>query len=371
MPRFPAALAALALLAAPTPALSRMLDGADDPAFRAALTTLLSADDPAAVATLRDLAEAGNPAALVTLPFALIWVPPQGNLKEKNAQRLVGGVKAQDAAAKAHGATALWNSGLVDTADDLTDRASGLLERGEPGKAAILFSTWVNMTGGFGSLPEQLLTGDTPAMLGAYALSSRLIDAVSRDRSAMQEAGLLLSLMREGRLAAWVAYVHLLDIAPDILPVIGNLPAGTGLSAAETEKRLDDARAVRAVWAGFSTDDIPTPAATATLAREVLQGRAEFQPVTHLCQAHCPESLATCEAAVLAYPGQPFGSFELWQPFADVLDPVEFAASDRGLIALIRARQDPAAAADRATAEGLDACYAGLLARRDRLSLGP
>ncbi|MFN7001742.1 MAG: hypothetical protein ACK4ST_17220, partial [Elioraea tepidiphila] len=90
-------LATLACLAAPVEA--QMLDGADDPAFQAALTTLLARNDPAAVATLRDLAEAGNAAALVTLPLALQWVPPQGNLKEKNAQRMVGGVKAQDAAA--------------------------------------------------------------------------------------------------------------------------------------------------------------------------------------------------------------------------------------------------------------------------------
>jgi hypothetical protein len=93
--------------------------------------------------------------------------------------------------------------------------------------------------------------------------------------------------------------------------------------------------------------------------------------VTRLCQAHCPDSLATCQSAVLAYPGLPFGSFEAVQPFADVLDPAVFAASDRGVFALITPRQDPAAAADRATAEGLDACYGALLQRRDTLAFGP
>ncbi|HQY45017.1 MAG TPA: hypothetical protein PK450_12655, partial [Paracoccaceae bacterium] len=100
MVRTLAALGVLLALAAPLQA--DMLDGADDRAFRAALTTLLARDDPAAVATLRDLAEAGNAAALVTLPLALAWVPPQGNLKEKNAQRQVSGMKAQDAAAAIH-----------------------------------------------------------------------------------------------------------------------------------------------------------------------------------------------------------------------------------------------------------------------------
>jgi hypothetical protein len=38
---------------------------------------------------------------------------------------------------------------------------------------------------------------------------------------------------------------------------------------------------------------------------------------------------------------------------------------------MLRPRNDPAAAADRATAEGLDACYAGILKRRDALSFGP
>ncbi|MFN6965288.1 MAG: hypothetical protein ACK4S4_16200, partial [Pyrinomonadaceae bacterium] len=59
------------------------------------------------------------------------------------------------------------------------------------------------------------------------------------------------------------------------------------------------------------------------------------------------------------------------QPFTDVLDPLEFAASDRGLAALIRLRPGPPPTGDRATAEALDACYAGVLARRDRISFGP
>ncbi|WP_135449929.1 hypothetical protein [Tabrizicola caldifontis] len=362
-------LAALALLAAPVQA--EMLGGADDPAFRAALTTLLAADDPAAVATLRDLAEAGNAAALVTLPLALIWVPPQGNLKEKNAQRQVGGVKAQDAAAEAHGATALWDLGRTDTPEDLPDRAAGLLAAGEPEKAAVLLRAWVNMTGAFGDLPPQLLSDDSPAMLGAFALTSRLTAAVYQDGSPLLEAGLLLSLMREDRLAAWMAYVQLLETEPRIFDIIGSPLAGTGLSAADTEARIEDARAVRAVWFGYSVDDIPTPAATATRARDALQGRTELRPVTDLCQAHCPGSLATCEAAMLAFPGLPDPGFTVLQPFSDALNPAEFAASDRGLLTLIRPRHDRAAAADRATSEALDACYAGVLKRRDQISLGP
>lgn len=360
----------LLCLALAAPAAAQMLDGADDPAFQAALTTLLARNDPAAVAALRDLAEGGNAAALVTLPLALQWVPPQGNLKEKNTQRTVGGVKAQEAAAEAHGATALWNLGYMDDPQDLVDRATGLMALGEPGKAAMLVSTWVNQTGDAGDFLPQLAAGDFPAMLGAFALAGRLTRGVYHDNTAMQDSALLLSLMREDRLAAWVAYVHLLETRPDLFDIIGSPLAGTGLSAADTQVRIDRARAVRAVWFGYATDDIPTPAATAALAREALQGRSEFLPVAQLCQAHCPETQAACETAVLVYPGQPFGH-ALWQPFADTFDPVAFAASDRGLATLIRQRSDPAAATDRATAEGLDACYAGVLARRDQISFGP
>jgi hypothetical protein len=362
-------LATLACLAAPVEA--RMLDGADDPAFQAALTTLLARNDPAAVATLRDLAEAGNAAALVTLPLALQWVPPQGNLKEKNAQRMVGGVKARDAAAEAHGATALWNGGLVETADDLPDRAAGLLALGEPAKAATLLHAWVNQTGGRGDLPPQLLADDSPAWLGALALSSRLIGAIGRDGPAPEDAALLLSLMRDNRLVGWVAYVAMLESYPEIFNIIGSPLAGTGLSAADTEARIADARAVHAVSPLRTFDDTSTPPDIALRARDLLAGRTELLPATLLCRAHCPDSIATCEAAVLAYPGQPYGSFEVWQPFADTLDPQAYAASDRGLLTLIRPRNDGAAAADRATAESLDACYAGLLKRRDQISLGP
>jgi hypothetical protein len=362
-------LAALALVAAPVQA--EMLDGADDPAFRAALTTLLAADDPAAVAALRDLAEAGNTAALVTLPFALIWVPPQGNLKEKNAQRQVGGARAQDAAAEAHAATALWNGGQDGDPMLLASRAADLLVLGEPEKAATLLATWLNQSGGLADLPPALFTDDIPAMLGAFALTYRIQNAAFAGTSPQEEAARLLALMRENRLAAWVAYVHILETQPRLFDGIGNPLAGTGLSAEDTEARIEDARAVRAVWFGYSTDDIPTAAATATRARDVLQGRAELLPVTHLCQAHCPGSASSCEASVLAYPGLIHPAFTVLQPFASVLDPVDFAASDRGVFTLIRPRQDPAAATDRATAEALDACYAGVLARRNALAFGP
>lgn len=362
-------LAALALLAAP--ARAEMLPGAEDPDFRAALTTLLAKDDPAAVAALRDLAEAGNTAALVTLPFALQWVPPSGNLKEKNAQRMVGGIKAQDAAAAVHPATALWNAGQVLTVDDLPDRAAGLLAAGEPEKAAVLLSNWVNQTGGRGTIPPQLLSDDTPAMLGAFALSQRLIDAAFNGGPAGEEATRLLSLMREDRLVAWLTYVHLLETAPQIFDIIGSPLAGTGLSAGQIDRRVADARSVRSVWFGFARDDTPTATLDAAFAREILMGRSELRPAEHLCRAHCPDSTQDCESAVLAYPGQPFGSFEMAQPFASVLDPLEFAASDRGLFHLIPLRKDPSAAADRATAERIDACYAKVLARRDQISFGP
>jgi hypothetical protein len=362
-------LAAFALLAAPVQA--EMLDGADDPDFRTALTTLLAKDDPAAVATLRDLAEAGNPAALVTLPFALLWVPPQGNLKEKNAQRKVGGINAQDAAAQAHEATALWNMGHFDTARDLPDRAASLLALDEPEKAANLLYSWLNQTGGSGDLPPDILSDDIPAMLGALALADRLRHAVYFNGDPGKEAARLLTHMSEDRLAAWGAYVQLLESDPEIFGIVGSPLAGTGLSATDTETRIEDARAVRTVWRAFTVGEEPTPAATASHAREVLQGRAELRPIANLCHAHCPASIATCEAAALAYPGLIHPAFTTHQPFTSVLDPLAYAASDRGVFTLVRPRPGPAAATDRATAEGLDACYGNLLAWRDTLSFGP
>jgi hypothetical protein len=356
-------------LALTAPLHAEMLQGADDPAFQAAITTLLAADDPAAVATLRDLAEAGNTAALVTLPFALQWVPPQGNLKEKNAQRQVGGVAAPDAAAKVHEATALWDMGSTEDMILLPDRAARLLAIQEPEKAASLFSAWIHYTGGSGNLTPALLSDDVPAMLGSFALNWRLHEAVYGNGSLQEEAGRLLSVMRKGQLTGWLTYVRLLEASPSILDIIGDPTAGTGLSAAETEARIEGARAVQEVW--FPLDDVPTLAATAELARLALSGRAELLPVTRLCEARWPDSISTCEAAYLAFPGNSFGITANVQPFADVLDPMTYYASDRGLYAMIWSRKDPAAAADRATAEGIDACYAKVLAQRDAFSFGP
>lgn len=362
-------LSASLCLALTTPTFAQTLPGSNDPAFQSALTTLLAKDDPAAVAALRDLAEAGNTAALITLPFALQWVPPTGNLKEKNAQRRVGTTNAQNAAKNVHEATALWDAGNVEDAMVLQDRAAGLLALGEVEKASVLVSIWINQSGGRGDLPAQLLTEDTPAMLGAFALSFRMLDAVYSGGSGNEEAVRLMSLLREDRLAAWVTYVHLAESNPALFDIIGSPLAGTGLSAAETEERIEDARAVRAVW--LNQDEVSTPAATADRARRILAGRAELVPVTYLCEARCPHSVATCEAAYLAFPGNSFGSTAFWHPFADAVDPSTFFASDRGLYTMIRPRKDPAAGADRATAEGIDACYAQVLAQRDTLTFGP
>ncbi len=351
-----------------TPLQAQTLPGAEDTAFQATLTSLLATDDPAAVAALRELAEAGNTAALITLPFALLWVPPKGNLKEKNAQRRVGDINAQDAAEKAHEATALWDAGNLEDASFLPDRAAGLLAFGETEKASYLISAWVNQTGGRGDLPPQLLTEDTPAMLGAFALYFRMLDAVYNSGSGKEEAVRLMSLMREEGLPAWVTYVHLMESTPDVFDIIGNSAVGSGLSAADVAERIEDARAVRAVW--LNHDEVPTPATTAERARRALAGRAELLPVTRLCEARCPDSIATCEAAYLAFPGNQFGATTIWQPFADALDPVTYLASDRGLYLMIRPRKDPAAAADRATAEGIDACYAKVLAHWDTLYFG-
>lgn len=357
-------LAALALLTAHAQA--QMLDGADDPAYRAALTTLLAADDPAAVATLRDLAEAGNPAALVALPFALDWVPPQGNLKEKNAQRMVGGIKAQDAAAKAHGATALWDRGRTDTADDLPDRATGLATLGEQDKAAYLWSAWVNQTGGLGPQPDTLFT-DMPAWIGATALSFRmgLGQSVSFD-----DQDLLLALIKGNSLAAWLAIAQLTGSWDKSLSDLGDPLAMAGIPPAEAESRLTLARSILAITP-IAPRAKPITPYSARLARNALAGRAEFAPVERLCRLHCPDTRTSCEAAMLAYPGLPFGGFVFTQPFATTLPPDDFYSAPRGLAALIRPRPDPAATADRATAEALDACYAGVLARRDAISLGP
>lgn len=349
---------------------AQTLDGADDPAFQSALTTLLSTNDPEAVTALRNLAEAGNPAALVTLPFALDWVPPTGSLKEKNAMRMVGGVKAQTAAAEAHGATALWNGGQGSAPDDLVPRVTGLIAVDEDSKAASLLSIWVNQTGALGEFPAVLLAPETPAWIGGLALSMRLVAGIVQDGPAPDDIDLLRSLLLQDQITGWVALASLTKTFPEMQVVVVNPIVQGVLSEDFVKARLADANAILAV-SPLAPREVPVPAATATLALTALANRAELLPVSQLCQAHCPDSQAACQAAFLVYPGLPFGAFQVAQPFADVLDPAVFFASDRGLATLVPMRSDPAAAADRAAAETLDACYAGVLARRDTLEFEP
>jgi hypothetical protein len=201
----------------------------------------------------------------------------------------------------------------------------------------------------------------------------RLLAALALFAAPVQaEAARLLTLMREDRLVGWLTYVQLLDAETEIFKFIGNPLAGTGLSAADTDKRVEDARAVRMVWrASFGGNDAPTPDATATRARDVLAGTVTLLPVTRLCQTRCPDSIATCEAAVLVYPGLIHPGYAGAQPFADVLDPIAFAGSDRGLQALHLPPDEPISRANRAKAKAMDACYADVLDRRDQLAFGP
>jgi hypothetical protein len=354
----------LSLVATSAPA--QFLDGADDPAFQSAMGLALNSDDASAVAALRDLAEAGNVAALVALPFALQWIPPQGNLAEKNAQRKVGGTPAHEAAAEAHGATALWNTGRVDVGTDLVSRAVGLVALGEPEKAAWLLSSWVNQTGGSGDLPETLFSPETPAWIGALALTFR----IGLGPASVEDQALLAALLDNNNPAAWMALIFLTDRLGRDAPSLGDPLRRAGIVAETASVRQAVAQALIAV-SPPSWREMPVLAEAAALARETLIGRAEFGPVAGLCRAHCRDSAPMCEAAVLAYPGLPFGHFEAAQPFVSILAPDHFYASDRGIVALIPMRKDPVAAADRVTAESLDACYANLLQRRDSLSFGP
>lgn len=356
----------LTLSLAATSAPAQMLDGADDPAFQSAITLALNSDDASAVAALRDLAESGNVAALVALPFALQWIPPQGNLAEKNAQRKVGGKPAHEAAAEAHDASALWNTGRVDVGTDLAARAVGLVALGEPEKAAWLLSSWVNQTGGSGDLPDTLFSTATPAWIGALALTFR----IGLGPPSAADQALLAGLLAENNPAAWMALIFLTDRLGRDADRLGDPLDLAGIDAETASARGAEAQALIAV-SPPSWRETPVLAKAAALARDTLTGRAEFGPVAGLCRVHCRDSALTCEAAVLAYPGLPFGYFEAAQPFVSILAPDHFYASDRGIAALIPLRTDPVAPADRATAESLDACYANLLQRRDGLSFAP
>jgi hypothetical protein len=362
-----ATLAAITCALATFAAHAEMLGGSDDPDYRAALNLALNTGEPEAVARLKALAETGNPAALVALPFALQWIPPTGSLAEKNAQRKLGGIWVQDAAAETHAATALWANGQnTDAPDDLLRRAAGLSALGEPEKAALLLASWVNQTGAVGALPEALFAPDTPAWLGALALTFRL--GLSEPSAADHD--LLAALLAKESPAAWMALDHLVERLQRDHASLGDPLGRAEISPETAATRLKEAQAMTAV-SPSSWRELPVSADEAMLARTALAGRGEFAPVKGLCRVHCPDSSATCETAVLTYPGLLFGHFESTQPFRSVLSADDFYASARGLAALIPLRRDPAAAADRATAESLDACYAALLARRDTLGFGP
>lgn len=352
------------------PAQAQLMDGATDPAFRAAMDLALNTADPEAVAKLRNLAEAGNLAALVALPFALQWIPPKGSLAEKNAQRKVDGVPAQTAAAKAHAESALWANGLIDTSiigtDDLLRRSAGLSDLGEPEKAAFLLASWINQTGGSGDLPDTLFSPSTPAWIGALTLTFRL----GLSDSSTADNDRLANLLAQDSPSAWIALVHLTERLHRSHASLGDPLSRAGISTETASARLSAAQAMIAV-SPSSWREVPVSAETAAQARMALADRIELEPTERLCRVHCPDTRASCETASLAYPGLLFGHYEAIQPFTSVLAEDDFYASDRGVLAMIPQRKDPTAAEDRATAEGLDACYATLLARRDAISLVP
>ncbi|WP_435258069.1 hypothetical protein ACSBLW_18495 [Thioclava sp. FR2] len=342
-------------LATALPALAQPVAGAEDPAYREAVTRALTGDDPLSNDALHALAEAGNAAALAVLPFALLWTPPKGSLAERNRLRKVNGAPLGALAAEQHAATAHWAAGAAGSPDELITRAEALIAFGEGAKADMLLLNYLQATGLGGKIPEVFLHQDRPDWLLALGLTSRLsFQATSGD------GALLADLLKKDRLAAWMTLARLRETGragpfdAHLQPVLAAMDPNT------VAARLEDAAAMSALAiAGQRTT--PLSAETLARARALLAGRPELSLISAFCSAHCPATAKTCETAFLSDPGLPVGWVEARQPFADLVPTDSFLRSEIGLMTLLQTRKDPAADGDRDTASGLDACYASLL----------
>ena len=195
---------ALLTLLLATPALADPIPGADDPAFRAPFERALQGDDPTALTDLHAAAEAGNTAAVLALPAVSDWLRAKLPFSERKKLGRVNGTPIAEAYAAADPTAALWALGEPGTdMNALLNRAFGLYDAGEPDKATLLFSTWVNQTGGYETLPPGFFDRPVPPWLIAFVLRGRLIDSGYGTRE--EGDAIVIDRLKANDPAAWIA----------------------------------------------------------------------------------------------------------------------------------------------------------------------
>lgn len=347
-----------------SPGLSEPVPGTDDPAFRAPFDRALQGDDPTALLELHAAAEAGNVAALLALPAASDWLRAGLPFSQRKTLGRINGQPLAEAIAAADPTAALWAGGEPGPdMDALLARAFALYDAGEPDKATLLFSTWINQTGGYTDLPPGFFDHPVPPWLMAYVLRGRLID--NGVTLPADDAALVASRLKADDPAAWIALAAFADNPPktNVKAHYDRLYAilvAANISQDEAERQM---AAVRPALRAIHRADPVLESAMAASATALFQTEPEFQPILAVCAAACPQTRAHCTTAFVAAFGHPFGRVTTAQPFASLIPASEFFATPRGRLVLLRSTQgqlgdDPAASPALAAARQIDACLA-------------
>ena len=304
----------IAALLGPLPASAGPIAGADDPAYRSALTRLLTTDDPAALTALHALA-ATNRAALIALPVAATWVPLPAELREVN------GDWAADLAAAAYKPAALWQGGAISPMmRDQLIRALWLYELGESAKADALLSGWFNHMPDTAALPEGFNDLAAAPWLKAMIMEQHIARGDHKALATLQY------WLDHDRIEGWMA----LSAATDYYSGQGGKPMIASLTlGANAGARLQDGRlARRLLWQ--QEPPAPVPAATVQIIIQDLLPSPQFAPLRAYCAARCPTTLPACEAAFVTIFAQPYHTIAAQTPYHDLISAADFFATPRG-----------------------------------------
>ncbi|HMS96295.1 MAG TPA: hypothetical protein PKA03_13960 [Tabrizicola sp.] len=345
-----------------TPCLAEPVSGLNDPAFRAPFDRALQGDDPSALAELHAAAEAGNQAAVLALPMVSTWLQTTVPFAERKKLARVNTVPMAEAFLSADPVAALWAMGEISTETDmLLDRAYALYAAGEADKATFLFMTWVNQTGGYGSLPQGFFDHPVPPWAMAQVLWGQLIDT-GFTPIAEAEALVVQRLLADDP-AAWIALagfagLHRTDGEKADTARLTAIFKAAGIAQDEAARRMQAAVPVLKVMRYQ-----PIDAETAELAVGALRAEPEFRPLLALCASACPGSQDRCTKAFVAAFGHPYGRATTAQPLTSLISADEFFATPRGRQLLLRSTMgvlgdDPASSPILAAAREIDVCLA-------------
>ncbi|MCU0906936.1 MAG: hypothetical protein MUF73_05680 [Rhodobacteraceae bacterium] len=327
-------LAALVLAVLPLPAPAQMLPGADDPAYRGAITAALSSDDPQAMADLHRLAEGGNAAATVALATVTGWYSVGTTLAERRVFRSVNGVMVAEAAAALHPPFGVWVNRASVPAADLVTGAETLVAAGEPLKAGQVLNLWLGQTGALADVPAGFWT-DLPVApwTRAMALVSRM---TSPPGITPLEIAILATWLDEDRPEGWVA-LHMLDSSGLVsVNAQGGGPLDRVVAAristrdpAEVTIRQAAAAALHDLLMGKAVPDAVDPVAMDRVAALLAQSGADL-PLRLWCSAACPADPDTCTGAAVAAFGLRPMLVDDTAPMAAALPLADYYASPRG-----------------------------------------